>query len=158
MKTWLKQLRSSLALDRDAGAGDSSGGSFGQLEARLRATQASAPVTSELHTSIMRAVRLEERGSGSGVPGFSIGRWAVAGAGALAVVAAVWLVAHSPARPGAEFAAEFQTPPVIAAAFDQGRELAVKAPEVAMAPLSDELELLHRDLTSAFNVVVASMP
>ena len=157
MKTWLKQLRSSLALDRSGTPRASSSGSFGKLETRLRNARASAPVSPELHTSIMRAVRREKQ-SNMERPQFSLPRWAVAGAGTLVVFGAAWLVLHSPSRQRGEFAVEFQTPPVITAAFDQGRELAVKAPGVAIAPLSDELELLHRDLTSALNVVVASMP
>lgn len=157
MKTWLKQLRSSLLLDRNRGGSGSSNGSFGKLEERLRVAQPAASNAPELHSSIMRAVRREKL-SNAERPQFSLQRWAVAGAGALVVFVAAWLVVPSPSRQRGEFAAEFQTPPVITAAFDQGRELAVKAPGVAIAPLSDELELLHRDLTSALNVVVASMP
>jgi hypothetical protein len=43
-------------------------------------------------------------------------------------------------------------------ALDQGTELTQKAPALALAPLSTELELLNRDLEKAVNFIVASVP
>jgi len=47
---------------------------------------------------------------------------------------------------------------MLAVAMEQGRELTQMAPDVALAPLMGEMELLNRDVQTAVNLVVATMP
>ena len=163
MKTWLARFRASVELD----AGDSQRqkpwdeskpeetdqgvGSMRALDRQLRAAQPTSPVPTALHASVMRAVRAatdsQERQSAPRVL-----RWLWAPA-ALAVLVAFDLWLSSSRSPH-----ESPSMTVAAIALEQGQEMAQKAPEVVLAPLSQEMNNLNRDFQNAVDFLVASVP
>jgi hypothetical protein len=156
MKTWLTKLRSSFALDREGRGVAGSPPHFQRLDERLRAARPAEVPAPQLHGAILRAVRAAGR-ERPPVP-IPIWRWAAAGGVALVILGAAWMVVNRTSNRPVSVASQTAVVPMLATALDQGRALAGKAPEAALAPLSGEMELLHRDLAAAFNAVVASMP
>ena len=162
MRTWLEKLRVSLALDADEPRRgkpcDNNASeeikecekSMRDLDRRLKAARLATPVPTALHASVMRAVRAvadsKERQS---APWFL--RWLPAPALAMLLALGLWLsLGRSPHESPSLTAA--------AAALERGHEMAQKAPEVVLAPLSQEMDNLNRDLKNAVDFLVASVP
>jgi len=166
MKDWLAKLRISMMFDSDApqsNQGRITDADLGRYEAalqsldyRLKTAPVSDTVPAGLHSSTMSALRNvaepEERSAWRQL------RWLPAPAfAALIVVGIVWVTR----QPTVKTNVAVSRPQSLAApslALDQGNELAHKAPALALAPLSTELELLNRDLEKALNFIVASVP
>jgi hypothetical protein len=157
MKALLTKLRSSLARDRAGGAAAGSPSSFQRLDERLRASRPAETDAPQLHDSIMRAVRVAHREERESIR-IPMWRWAAMGGGALVLVGVGWLIWSRPPADAARLASQTDVARLIRPALEQGRALAEQTPEVVLAPLSDEMELLHRDFALAVNRMVASMP
>lgn len=70
--------------------------------------------------------------------------------GLLLAVSVCWIKPRRPTPP--------DTLRVAATTLEYGRGLPQQAPAVMLAPLSREFDALHRDLRSAVDMVVASVP
>jgi hypothetical protein len=167
MKIWLAKFKISTALDQNKSPrGDSPGArpqaeeirrfeaSVRALDARLRAARPPTAAPADLHASIMRAVRAAEKPPGRPFALAAL-RWMTVPAAAALVLALWWAMNRPPAIPEPAHA-----PPLVAAgaALEQSRQWTERAPRVALAPLSDELEFLRRDVNSAVDFLLASMP
>ena len=156
---FLTKLKSSLRLDH---AGNevltqpAPENSFASLERRLRESQPPEARDPDLHFAIMRAVRSTDTERRDLTRPW-LGRWAMATGAALCLVLCIWWFMPRPSNTlGGSTQNEAQ--PLMAAALDQSLELTQQAPDVALAPLVVELELLNRDVRSAVDLVVATMP
>lgn len=162
MKIFWQKLGSSFALDREPTArGDVKGGreegtgnGFASLDQRLRASRPAGLANANLHSGIMRAVRAQVGGRPKSAP-FDWMGWAAATACLLLLGLGVWK-ANRPATVD-QAAAELREP-TFSVALDQGMRFTQQAPEVALAPLVGELELLNRDARAALDHVVATLP
>jgi hypothetical protein len=166
MKNWLAKLRISMTLDSDtpqSNQGRIAGADLGRYEAalqsldyRLKTAPVSDTVPAGLHSATMGALR-----SATQQEELSVWRqllWLPAPALAVVILVGVlWATRQPPVKTNLAV----RQPQSLAAAtvaLDQGTELTQKAPALALAPLSTELELLNRDLEKAINFVVASLP
>lgn len=128
------------------------------MDHELSASRSNTPLPTNLHSTIMRAVRASDRQDEMVAPGFFWRQFA-GGSLALAVVVGLlfWLTDQSSLKDKATL-----PPPVIAASiasgFNEGHELTQVAPRAALQPLSGEMELLGRDFRNAVTFLVASMP
>ena len=156
---FLSKLKSSLALDcdrRPAPIRRNAKDKFTLLDDRLRETRPVAKIDSDLHFSIMRAVHSVDNERMEQVTP-RIWRWAVATGATVCLALGVWWLGFRSTNTF-EHVNQVDVEPMIALALNQGRELSQKAPDAAFAPLVGEMELLNRDVRSAMNLVVATMP
>ena len=107
-----------------------------------------------LHRSIMRAVEAAER-QAEAPRGLVVLRWVVAPVVTLLVLVAVWPVLRGPARPPTQAT---QSLAAATTALEMGGQLAQAMPAAVVAPLSDELERLNKDLDHTAEFVLASLP
>ncbi|NOS71621.1 MAG: hypothetical protein HOP33_17060 [Verrucomicrobia bacterium] len=129
-----------------------------EMDRELRASRSNTLLPTNLHSSIMTAVRASDRQDEVVAPGFF---WRQFAGVSLAFVAIIglffWLTDQSSLKDKAT-----QFPPVITASItsglNEGHELAEVAPKAALEPLSSEMELLGRDFRNAVTFLVASMP
>ena len=172
MKTWFAKLRISAAVDtgrplspalRATIARSEELRRFEETAAGLdRALRHSAPkreAPPELHRTIMRAVRAANRAEAPRNSLLAL-RWLAAPAlAALVLMGGLRWAWNRPASSPAVASAEL-TPPwsVAATALERGRELARTAPAVALAPLAEELARTDRDVRSAAQFLLASLP
>jgi hypothetical protein len=123
-----------------------------RLEDELRRTKTDDPLPPGLHDSIVRAVRTAAHSPARPpAPRLLLLRWVAAPAFALVVAACVWwaLARQSPVTP---------TLAVTTIALKEGQTMPQQASAAMLAPLSEEMELLHRDLRSAVDFLAASVP
>ena len=163
MKTWLAKFKISSALDDNNPGRKRLNGlevaseeirrfdhAARSLDRRLESGPPEQPLPPDLHASVMRAVR---HAAGKSERQFApvIVRWLPAPALALLVVAGVWW--------GLNRTAEQPQPLTTAgAALTRSHELTRQAPAAVLAPLSKEMESLHRDFRKAVEFLVASVP
>ena len=168
MKTWLARMRISAALDEGRESGGSSPQDHG-LPAELRdferemtaldsALKQSAPrpqAPASLHASIMRAVKETDHRVVKAWSGLAFLRWLPVPVAA----ALVFLVLlHQPRG-------RVQPPPRgvpslagASAALEAGSEMARSVPLAVVAPLTDELQNLNRDLDTTAKFLLSSLP
>ena len=160
MKTFLTKLKSSLRLDRARSQSPVErlrvDDSFALLDRRLRELQPADPITQDLHSSIMQAVRVVDRVQHRPAHPW-VWRWAMASVAVLVMGIGAWWSRPRPAGT-VEQALQIDVQPMIVGALGQGREFTEKAPDVALSPLVGEMELLNRDVQSAVSLVVATVP
>jgi hypothetical protein len=171
MKTWYARLRI-LALigegkpltpswqRRIAGSGELQrfARSAVSLERVLKQEQPDIAAPAFLHAKIMRAVRAAGQPAPrrSWVGGF---RWLPAPAVAVAVVLGVWHVTHPvPEKALSSVAAGKYSLEAAAVALDYSAQMTRRMPSAAVAPLSDELQRVNRDLNNTVDFIVASLP
>lgn len=163
MKSWLTKFRISNALD-DANAAQKQvlpRGNYSEeirqfeetarlLDRRLKSAQPAQTVPDGLHDSVMRAVRGasrdQERQSAR-----TVLRWLPAPALALLIVGGVWWMLNR-SEP------ESQSLATAGAALERSHQLTQQAPAAVLAPLSQEMESLNRDIRNAVEFLVASVP
>jgi hypothetical protein len=164
MKTWLTKFRISAA--RDAGQplpaslkqALHSSAELRQFEERTRALEHALTETKpavepppSLHRSIMRSVRAAEPAAVE--PGFPLLRWLAAPGLALVLALGVWaaLKPPAPAPNPAPFAA-------VSTTLEMGNNMPQTLPPALVAPLSEELDRLNRDLNNTAEFLLASVP
>jgi hypothetical protein len=167
MKSWIARLRISLALDADqppsAGLSRrlSASAEIRGLEEEMmaldRALKETAPKTeapASLHQSIMQAVRAANRPAAAPRQP-SVLRWVPVPVFAVILVLGVLWVLQSPVRPPAQTAQ-----PLAAAttALHLGGQVVRTVPSAVVAPLSDELARLNKDLDKTAQFLLASLP
>ena len=172
MKTWFAKLRISAAVDAGWPLSPTLRATIARSEELRRfeetaaglgyALRNSAPqreAPPELHRSIMRAVRAANRAETPRHPLLAL-RWLAAPTLAvLVLMGGLWWARNRSAAPPTVVSAELAPPwSVAAAALEQGRELARTAPAVALAPLAEELARTDRDVRSAAQFLLASLP
>jgi hypothetical protein len=126
-------------------------GNMTALDIALREAKPDSVTPPGMHASIMRAVQAAER-SAAVQAKLPVLRWVpVAAAVALAAVGLWW--ARQPAKPPA--------PGPLATAVDAlelRNELIRTAPDTVMAPLSEELARLNRDVNNTAQLLLAALP
>ncbi len=167
MKSWFTNLRISSALEavhkllgvarRNLSGPEQLYAVEKELAALDRALNRDVPSTEAppgLHGSIMRAVRVAQR-SEAAPGGRAAALWLAAPVGAALVLMAGWLALRGPAPPPAR-----GTHSLAAAttALEMSGQLAQTVPSAVVAPLSDELERLNRDLDNTAQFILASLP
>ncbi len=167
MKSWIAKVRISMALDADqppsawlrrkpSAAAELCGieQEMLALDRALKETAPRAEAPASLHQSIMQAVRAANRPAAAPRQP-SMLRWVPVPAFAvILVLVAVWVL-QSPVRPPAQTAQ-----PLAAAttALHLGNQVVRTMPTAVVAPLSDELERLNRDLDKTAQFLLASLP
>jgi hypothetical protein len=124
------------------------------LDRELRRTVPEPDAPASLHRSIMAAVRA------SGAPAATrpmpaAVRWLPAPALLAVGLLVSWFVLHRPAAPPVSGAPGLDA---AAAALVTGGQIAQAAPAAVVAPLSDELERLNKDLQNTAQFLLASVP
>jgi hypothetical protein len=167
MKSWIAKLRISMALDADQppsawlrhkpSASAELRGIEQEMMALDRALKETAPraeAPASLHQSIMQAVRAANRPAAAPRQ-TSMLRWVPVPVFAVMLVLGVLWVLQSPVRPPAQTAQ-----PLAAAttALHLGDQMVRTVPTAVVAPLSDELERLNRDLDKTAQFLLASLP
>lgn len=168
MKTWLAKFRISTALDRGEGLRASSAdgrlsspevrrfeASLRALDTRLRAGRPPVTAPDGLHASIMRAVRAEASASRDARQAL-LWRWLPVPVTALALGLGVWWFGSR--IPSTLEPAAAQPLVAAAAALEQSHQWTERAPGAALAPLTQELESLRRDVRGAMAFLMASVP
>ncbi len=159
MKAWLEKFRISNAADAGrelplSSARPEAKQFVATLREMERASRCDAPeVPASLHQNIMRAVRAEQRGTQtSATHGW---RWAVG----IATVALVGIIA-SDWWNDVPVSKEMPVPQLasVTLVLEKGQALPQAAPNVVLAPLSNEWQLVHQDVRSAMTLLVASLP
>ncbi len=167
MKSWFTSFRISAALDSGRKPCASLRGSRNnseevqnvehEIEALDRALKQQRPrpfSAPGLHGSIMQAVRVARRLQA--VPHhLAVLRWMAAPVAAALVMMGVWQTLRGPSRP------PVQGRPSLAGAttaLEMSTQLAQTVPYAMVAPLSDELERLNRDLDNTAQFILASLP
>ena len=163
MRTWLAKFRVSTALDSSAPGREElprtrvdcddvrrCKESLHSLDRRFKNARPEKPVPAALHASVMRAVRdAAESQERERAP--SIMRWLPAPALAMLVVIGLWrLMSRPPYEP--------PSLPDAAAALEQSHQIAQKAPDAMLAPLTQEMNNLNRDFQNAVEFLAASVP
>jgi len=165
MKSWIARLRISAALDADQqpsawlrrrpGALSELCGIEQEMMALDRALKESAPkaeAPASLHRSIMQAVRVASRPAAEQRQP-AVLRWVPVPVIAVVLLLVGWWALQSPVRPPA------QTPLAAAtSALQLGDQVVRAMPSAMVAPLSDELERLNRDLDRTAQFLLASLP
>ena len=167
MKSWFTKLRISAALDAGdklpASVHQSIGGSeqlqrFEQettaLDRALKQAQPKPQAPPGLHRSIMQAVREAEHPLAA-PGGLAFLRWVVAPVVAMLALVAVWQVLRSPVAPSSQGT---QSLAGAATALEMSGQLARTVPSAVVAPLTDELKRLNRDLDNTAQFILASLP
>lgn len=122
-----------------------------QLEAELRQTRPVAHLPSDLHSSILGAVRSAAKSAQPQPALLPVGRWVVAVMFAALLVFCAW---WGLVRPGTA-----DHPFRDAGLALQGTQnIPEQASAAMLAPLSQELDFLNRDFRSAMDFLVASLP
>jgi hypothetical protein len=167
MKLWIARLRTSLALDADQptsawlrrwlSASAEVRGMEQEMMALDRALKETAPKTeapASLHSSIMQAVRAANRPAAAPRP-MAVLRWVPVPVFAVVLVLVALWVLQSPVRPPVQTAQ-----PLAAAttALHLGDQVVRTIPSAVVAPLSDELQRLNRDLDKTAQFLLASLP
>ena len=124
------------------------------LDHALRQTAPKPEAPASLHYSIMQAVRTADRpAAATREP--SILRWApLPVLGVTVLLAACWFLYI----PGRQSAHPPQSLAAATAALELGGQITRTVPSAVVAPLSDELERLNRDLDSTAQFLLASLP
>jgi hypothetical protein len=167
MKSWFTKLRISAALDaghklsaslrRNIDSSEQLLGIEQEMTALERALKQAPPrpqAAPGLHRSIMQAVRMAERPQAA-PRGLVFLRWVAAPVVAALALVAVWQALRGPVAPPSK-----GTPSLAAAttALEMGGQLAQTVPSAVVAPLSDELARLNRDLDNTAQFILASLP
>ncbi len=165
MKTWFAKLRISTAIDSGKSLPPPLQRQIAQSEVLKRFHQdvrrldqtlrdTGSPIgeaPANLHASIMSAVRHQATASHSKSV-LSMLRWLPAPALAVLLIWAIVHLFHTASDPGAEtFASTISS-------LNRGMEMAQTTPQDFMAPLSDELQRLNRDVEEAKSFLMASLP
>jgi len=167
MKSWFTKLRISTALDAGHKLSVSLRRSIDSSEQLLGAEQEMKALDSALkqapprpqappglHRSIMQAVRAAER-TQADPRGLVFLRWMVAPLVAALALVAVWQGLRGRVAPPSKGA---QSLAAATTALEMGGQLAQAAPSAVVAPLSDELARLNRDLDNTAQFILASLP
>lgn len=167
MKTWFTSFRISAALDSGHKPSGSQRESINRseevqsveqdmtaLDRALRQERPEPQTPPGLHRSIMRAVRVAQRPQAA-PRGLAVLRWVAAPVVAALVVLAVWPALRGPGRPHAHGR---QSLAAATTALEMSSQLAKTVPSAVVAPLSDELERLNRDLDNTAQFILASLP
>lgn len=167
MKSWFGKLRISVALDagrrpsaslrRNINRSQQLRGFEAEMTALDLALKRDPPrpqVPPGLHHSIMRALRTANRPTATR-QGLAFPRWVAAPVVAALALAAVWQMPRGPARPPAQGTRSLAA---AATALEMSSQLAQTVPSAVVAPLSDELERLNRDLDNTAEFILASLP
>jgi len=162
MKNWLAKFKISAALDSETPSGSlgQAGGrsedvmhferSMRALDRRLKAARPAVEIPAGLHGSVMRSLRKTAR-SPEKWPWRLVLRWLTVPGLALLIAAAYWLSSTGSAPPSTALDGVVVT-------LDEGHELTQRAPGALLSPLSEEMDSLNRDLRSAVEHLVASVP
>ena len=167
MKSWFAKLRMSVALDRGQkpsgrlrekmrGAAELGGfeADMTALDHALKETAPKAQAPASLHRSIMRAVQAAERPAlAQREP--TVLRWLAAPVLAMVALLLVWHALRGPVRPTAP---DTQSLAAATSALEAGGQMARAVPSAVVAPLSDELARLNRDLDNTAQFLLASLP
>lgn len=159
MKTLFKKFKASMALDRDgqsARHGQAGEDSLRALDGRLRSPRSGEDVPSELHGSIMRAVRTPTQEREPALVVVFRPRFAAAALVLAVGVGVFWSLNRAPVN--VTEAISSAEAPSLVAAIEQGHALTQGAPEAVIEPLSGELEKFNDDVRKAVDFVVASVP
>jgi hypothetical protein len=166
MKTWFAKFRSSLALDNQTLSMPASNRlsaearRFAQqaasLEQALKKEPVETPLPPSLHESIMRAVRAAEQRR---VPVSNHGlRWIPAFGLAAVALIGVWLAIHDSSR-HAPMPANTTLPFGSAATvLELKGKVANDLPASVMAPLTEELAHINRDMAQTAQFLLAALP
>jgi hypothetical protein len=124
------------------------------LDAVLKQTPPRVEAPASLHSSIMQAVRAA-RGSAPAHRPVTVQRWLPVPVLALLVLLfSVWVI-HSPVRKPVQGAKSLVA---ASAALNLGDEMVRSMPPAMVAPLSEELTRLNRDLGKTAQFLFASLP
>ena len=167
MRSWFARVRISAALDggqklpeslRERTCSSAERRGFEQemaaLDHALKATAPKPRAPASLHRSIMRAVESSARPAAA-EPWPVFLRWLVAPAVAVVALLVVWQAVRNPVGPPVR---DTQCLADAASALQMGSQVARAAPSAVVAPLSDELNRLNRDLDQAAEFLLASLP
>jgi hypothetical protein len=167
MKSWFAKLRISAALDaghklsaslrRNIDSSEQLLGAEQELKALDRALKQAPPrpqAPPGLHRSIMQAVRVAERTQAE-PRGLAVLRWVAAPLVAAVVLVVIWQGLRGPVASPSEGT---QSLAAATTALEMGGQLAQAAPSAVVAPLSDELARLNRDLDNTAQFILASLP
>jgi len=166
MKSWIARLRISAALDADQPPSawlrrrvDASAELCGieqemvALDRALKETAPRAEAPASLHGSIMQGVRAADRPAAARQP--SVLRWVPVPVFAAMVLLLVLWVLHAPVRTPVQNA---QPLAAATSALKLGDQVVRSMPSAMVAPLSDELDRLNRDLDRTAQFLLASLP
>ena len=167
MKSWFTNLRISAALDaghkvsaalrRNIDSSEQLRDVEDEMTALDHALKQSPPKPQAppgLHRSIMQAVREAEHPQAApGGAGFL--RWVAAPVVAALALTAVWLTLRGPVAPPTQGT---QSLAAATTALEMSGQLAQTVPSAVVAPLSDELARLNRDLDNTAQFILASVP
>jgi hypothetical protein len=167
MKLWLTKLRLSVALDsgrkpsaslrRNADSSKQLQGVEREMTALDTALKQGVPKPQAppgLHRSIMQAVRVAERPQAE-PSGLGFLRWVAAPVVAAVVMVSVWQAMRGPAKLPAQGT---QSLAAATTALEMSGQLVQAVPSAVVAPLSDELQRLNRDLDNTAQFILASLP
>ena len=124
------------------------------LDHALKASAPQPQAPASVHRSIMRAVQAAERPAPA-QPRLAWLRWLAAPAVALVALLVVWQSVRGPVTPVA------QAEPSLAAAvsaLEIGGQMTLAVPSAMVAPLTEELQRLNRDLDNTTKFLLASLP
>jgi len=167
MKSWFTKLRISAALDaghklsaslrRNIDRSEQLQSIEDEMTALDRALKQCPPKPQAppgLHRSIMQAIRVAERPAAAPA-GLAFLRWVAAPVAAALALAAVWLALRGPVVPPTQGT---QSLAAATTAWEMSARLAQTVPSAVVAPLSDELARLNRDLDNTAQFILASLP
>jgi hypothetical protein len=167
MKLWFTRLRISTALDAGYKLSASLRRNINRsaqllsfeeemtaLDRALKQTRPKPQAPSGLHRSIMQAVRVAENPAAA-PRGLAVLRWVAAPVVTLLALAVGWHALHDPVRPPAQ---DTQSLAAATTVLEMSGQLAQTVPSAVVAPLSDELERLNRDLNNTAQFLLASLP
>jgi hypothetical protein len=170
MNAWFAKFRISAALDgpkplspslrRRIAASERLGRFAARCAALDRALKQSTPLPAappSLHSSILAAVRAHACPPAAR-PGLAALRWAPAAALGLClalILAGAWWLQRRPPQPPGPIAQALAAP---SAALDLGGQMTHAMPAAVIAPLSNELDCLNRDLDHTAQFLLANLP
>ena len=167
MKTWFTKFKISMALDaghnvsaslrRNRNSTEQLRGVEEEMTALDHALKQAPPrpqAPPGLHRSIMRSVRRVERPAAA-PGGLAFLRWVVAPVVAALAFVAVWQTLRVPVVPPSQ---STQSLGAATTALEMSGQLAQTVPSAVVAPLSDELARLNRDLDNTAQFILASLP
>jgi hypothetical protein len=171
MMNWLTKLKISMALDerrplprRVVRAVERSpevrrfAENAAKLDKELKNTQPVTEPPAALHASILRAVRSDGSPAESAGEKFFSRLIPISALGLVLLLGVLSgnFLAHRPAT--GPVTNELPSLGVASSTLDVGGELVQAGPSAVLAPLSDEMLRLNRDLTNAQNYLLASLP
>ena len=167
MKSWFAKLRISAAMDAGCELSASLRRSINRSEQLRRFEEevrgvdrelkGAAPKTEPppgLHRAIMGAVRAAEEPA-QAPRALAAWRWVAAPVVTLLALVMAWYVLRGPVRPPTR---DTQSLAAATTALEMSGQLAQTMPAAVVAPLSDELERLNRDLDNTAQFILASLP